>query len=128
VEELNAQIKTVTDAPIKHVYDSISIKSTQEIGLAVLDNGGSLAIVLPAAVTSTEKTVFQVTGWHRKPSNLPLTESFYHDIVKDFFEKGILKVSYPYRRLCWFSHWNMRTISQMPLKFFRRVFVVFLTV
>lgn len=95
-EELKVQIQAVTNVPIRHVYDSISTKSTQETGLAIVDDGGSLALVLPAAVTSTEaKTVFQVAGWHRKPENLPLTEPFYHDIVKGFFEKGILKVGIP---------------------------------
>lgn len=93
-EELKAQINSVTDTPIRHVYDSVSIKSTQEIGFSILDNGGSLALVLPATVTSTEaKTVFMVNGWPRKPDNLPLTELFYHDIVKGFFENEILKVS-----------------------------------
>lgn len=94
-DALKTQVHSVSSgALIKYVYDCVSIESTQKAGLALLDEGGAIAVVAPPVLVKSGegKRVFQVIGWLRKEDNLLLLEPFYHDHVKGFFEKGFLKV------------------------------------
>ncbi|KAF8173927.1 chaperonin 10-like protein [Pholiota molesta] len=78
--------------PLKYIYDSIASAETQRAGFDVLADGGQIAVVLPAQITSTAlKTVVQVQGLLRGPANIPLLEPLYHDHLYKFLEEGLIK-------------------------------------
>ncbi|KAF8972282.1 chaperonin 10-like protein [Flammula alnicola] len=92
--ELATEIANITSAPIKVVYDSISLESTQKTGLDILAPGGQLAVVLPPTVKPVQdKTVVQISGGLRLPHNIQLLETFYHNTVSGLLEKGLIKAN-----------------------------------
>ncbi|KAF8972286.1 chaperonin 10-like protein [Flammula alnicola] len=84
--------KIVDSRPIKLVYDAISLKDTQQLGLDLLAPGGQLAVVIPPSVTPIEeRSVVHVLGILRLPHNIALLETLYHDKLHGFVEQGIIK-------------------------------------
>jgi len=80
--------------PILHVFDAISLPTTQELGLAVLSSGGQLAVVLPPTVEAFEgKTIISVDGVLRKPQNVEILEELYQDKASALVEGGAIRVS-----------------------------------
>ncbi|KJA20536.1 hypothetical protein HYPSUDRAFT_188618 [Hypholoma sublateritium FD-334 SS-4] len=90
--ELTNQIAKITTAPIKAVFDTVSSDSTQQTGVDILASGGKLAVVLPpTAKVPQDKSLVHSLGLLRAPPNVGLLETFYHDLISDFIEKGWLK-------------------------------------
>ncbi|KAF8970576.1 hypothetical protein BDZ97DRAFT_1789880, partial [Flammula alnicola] len=89
---LATEISKITSTSIKFVYDSISADSTQKIGLDILAPGGQLVVDShPTAKPVQDKTIIRVASRLRLPQNIELLETFYHDTVSGFLEKGLLK-------------------------------------
>ncbi|KAF8968722.1 chaperonin 10-like protein [Flammula alnicola] len=89
---LTTEISKITSTSIKFVYDSISADSTQKIGLDILAPGGQLVVDShPTAKPVQDKTIIRVVSMLRLPQNIELLETFYHDTVSGFLEKGLLK-------------------------------------
>ncbi|KAI0783886.1 medium-chain dehydrogenase/reductase like protein [Irpex lacteus] len=64
-------VKSITSAPIKYIYDAISIKETQEPAYQVLSPGGTFILVLPFAIdkdnVDDSKVVVATFGWPYDP-------------------------------------------------------------
>jgi len=83
--------KVVNGKSVKFVYDTVSEKSTQQTALALLHDGGHLALLLPAAVEASKDTVIiQVYGGY-KADTANLLSTLYHDNVYTLLERGIIK-------------------------------------
>jgi NADPH:quinone reductase-like Zn-dependent oxidoreductase len=90
--ELRSQISTITQAPLKYIFDAISLPATQTLGLSLLADGGQLAIVLPLEVKLPEgREARHVVGILRLPHQIAFTETLYHDTITPLLEKGLFK-------------------------------------
>jgi len=81
--------------PIASVFDSISLPTTQKIGVELLAPGGTIGTVLspgltPSDVSSGKKAV-HILGAPRAPHNIELVDSLYHDHLEGWLERGVLR-------------------------------------
>ena len=82
--------KIVNGKPVNYVYDTISDQSTHQTAVALLNEGGHLALLLPAAVEIPSNTVvIQVYGGH-KAGTAGLLSRLYHDNLCTLLEQGII--------------------------------------
>ncbi|KAF5327331.1 hypothetical protein D9619_004012 [Psilocybe cf. subviscida] len=89
---LQSEISTITQAPLKYVYDATSLPATQTLGLSILAEGGQLAIVLPLEVALPEgREARHVVGILRLPHQIEFTQTLYHDTIMPLLEKGLFK-------------------------------------
>ncbi|KAF8910463.1 hypothetical protein CPB84DRAFT_1842479 [Gymnopilus junonius] len=90
--ELVSEVNKITgNKPIQFVFDSVSAAATQQAGLDLLAPGGRLVLVLGLAVKAPEdKSVSVVLGIPILPENA-IIQTFYHDIISGWLEKGIIK-------------------------------------
>lgn len=51
---LKAEVRSITDAPVKVIYDAISLANTQSVAYDILAPGGQLILVLPSAVEASQ--------------------------------------------------------------------------
>jgi len=90
--ELANEIAKITTTPIKAVFDTVSSDSTQQTGIDILAPGGSLVVVLPPTARVPQgKSAVHAMGILRLPPNVELLETFYHELISGFIEKGWLK-------------------------------------
>lgn len=87
---------SITSAPIKYIYDAISIKETQEPAYQVLSPGGTFILVLPFAIDKDQvddsKVVVATFGWPYDPDQGNLgVGAFKH--LSALIESGEFKVS-----------------------------------
>ncbi|KJA19793.1 hypothetical protein HYPSUDRAFT_43891 [Hypholoma sublateritium FD-334 SS-4] len=83
--------KVVNGKTVKFVYDTVSEKSTQETALALLHDGGHLALLLQAAVEAPKNTVIiQVFGGY-KPDTASLLSTLYRDNLHALLEQEVVK-------------------------------------
>ena len=91
-----SSVKAITPQPIKYIYDSISLKETQEPAYELLAPGGSLILLLALIVDKERldkwKTVAQVYGSAHDPAQRDLSVSAYKRF-KDLLESDDIKVS-----------------------------------
>ena len=84
---------TAGSEPLKHAYDSVSLKETQELAAAVLPAGGSIALVLPKQADFKEGTeIAQIFGGYT-PDTAGLLTTLYRDHFYDLLAQGVVKVS-----------------------------------
>lgn len=91
-----SSVKAITPQPIKYIYDSVSLKETQESSYELLAPGGNLILLLALTVDKEKldksKTVAQVYGSAHDPAQRDLSVSAYKRF-KDLLESGDIKVS-----------------------------------
>ena len=91
--------KVVNGKPVKYVYDTVSEKNTQQTALALLHDGGHLALLLQAAVEIPKNTVvIQVFGGYN-PDSAQILSTLYHDNLYDLLEQDVIKVDSIYSLL-----------------------------
>lgn len=88
---LLAQIKNITKQPIPFVYDAISERSTQQAGLDVLADGGTMVTVSPVDSQVEGKEAIHVVGLLTAPAHLKLLETLYSTKLSGWLEEGIIK-------------------------------------
>ena len=77
---LHDEIKKIANAPIKHVFDTVSSQETQQFGHDLLVSGGQLAIVTALKIKiANDKTSLHVFGSRGVPEN--------HELLKIMFSK-----------------------------------------
>ncbi|RDB29126.1 Zinc-type alcohol dehydrogenase-like protein C2E1P3.01 [Hypsizygus marmoreus] len=88
---LAAEIKKVTDLPIRYVFDAISTKETQQAGHDLLTSGGHLVVTLnPNLAKSDDINVVQVLGILRLPQNFVLLKDMYSRLTASL-EEGVIQ-------------------------------------
>lgn len=84
--------KVVNGKSVKYVYDTVSEKSTQATALALLHDGGHLALLLQAEVEAPKNTVIvQVFGGYT-PGTASLLSTLYRDNLHALLEQEVVKV------------------------------------
>ena len=92
-EYLAAEMKKITNLPIRFLFDTISIDSTQKTGLDLLVPGGQMVIVLPPLVKADKKVIFHAFASISLPYNMePICGPLYHEKPSRLVERGIIKV------------------------------------
>ncbi|KAH9919389.1 chaperonin 10-like protein [Fomitopsis serialis] len=89
---LIAEVRKITSAPIKVVFDAVAESQTQNVGYAILASGGTLVIVLPSAVENKtdDKRIAQTHGNTNVPKNRELGASLYSKVTV-LLEEGVIK-------------------------------------
>ena len=85
--------KVVNGKSVKYVYDTVSEKSTQQTALALLPDGGHLALLLHLAVETPKNTVVIPVWGGYTPSTAQTLSTLYHDNLYSLLEQGVIKVS-----------------------------------
>ncbi|KZT72281.1 GroES-like protein [Daedalea quercina L-15889] len=86
------KIRDITSAPVKVVFDAISLPETQEFAYRVLAPGGTLVIDLEAQVKSTtaDKRIIYIIGNTSMAANRKLGASLYSKLTS-LLEEGAVK-------------------------------------
>ncbi|KAH9919380.1 chaperonin 10-like protein [Fomitopsis serialis] len=89
---LIAEVKKITLAPIRVVFDAISESETQNVAYAIVASGGTLVLVLPSAIENKtdDKRIVYPYGNTNVPGNRRLGASLYSKITV-LLEEGVVK-------------------------------------
>ncbi|KAF9260469.1 GroES-like protein, partial [Marasmius fiardii PR-910] len=92
VKDLPAEVKKLAGAPVKTVYDAISLDDTQHASYEILADGGNLVIVLNVAITNpvANKKITHVFGNVHPEANRPFGRILYKNLTR-FLEDGTIK-------------------------------------
>ena len=93
IQDLPAEVKKITDAPVKVVYDAISLPDTQEASYNTLAEGGDLVIVLDSQIKNPveSKKIHHVFGNVQPQPNRPFGRALYKQLTQ-FLEDGTIVV------------------------------------
>ncbi|KAL0067829.1 hypothetical protein AAF712_004997 [Marasmius tenuissimus] len=89
IKDLPAEVKKITNIPVKAVYDAISLPDTQEASYGTLAEGGNLVIVLDSQIKNLveSKKVHHVFGNVQPEANRPFGRVLYKQLTQ-FLEDG----------------------------------------
>ncbi|KAL0566503.1 hypothetical protein V5O48_015507 [Marasmius crinis-equi] len=84
INNLPAEVKKITDKPVRVVYDAISLPDTQEASYATLAEGGNLIVVLEPKVKAPveEKRIHQIMGNVHPEYNRSFGRVLYANLTK----------------------------------------------
>jgi threonine dehydrogenase-like Zn-dependent dehydrogenase len=90
---LHAEVKTITESPIKFVYDAVSTPGTQEIAHDLLANSGGVVVVLTPHVRETDgKETIHVFSVPKLPHTNEMTATMYKQL-SSWLDEGVIRVS-----------------------------------
>ncbi|KAF9260468.1 GroES-like protein [Marasmius fiardii PR-910] len=92
VKDLPAKVKKIAGAPIKTVYDAISLDDTQIASYEILADGGTMVVTLDAAITDPtgNRKIVHVFGNVQPKENRTFGRVLYKNLTK-FLEDGTIK-------------------------------------
>ena len=91
--DIKTQIDEITDeAPIKYVYDAISLPDTQATTIKVMDPEGQAILVLSPQVKSIDRHITSVVALRQSEHNTEILKEMYTKLT-EWVETGIIKVS-----------------------------------
>ena len=95
VQDLSTEVKKITDAPIKVVYDAVSQADTQEGGYNTLGEGGDLVILTTSYVKNVVegKRIRHIIGSVQLQPNRPFGRALYKNLT-EYLENGTIVVSF----------------------------------
>ena len=91
--DIKTQIDEITDeAPIKYVYDAISLPDTQATTIKVMNPEGQAILVLSPQVKSIDRNITSVVALRQSEHNTEILKEMYTKLT-EWVETGIIKVS-----------------------------------
>lgn len=127
--EIAAEAIKITSAPLKIVYDAISLGPTQQAAFEVLAPGGSLLLVLPSQIPKEKVTgdtkIITTFGSVHAPDNASFGVDLYNHIT-ELFASGEIKVC-TWTPICTYGSLLIpKSFSQTLWRSYRAVSLVFL--
>jgi hypothetical protein len=94
---MKEEIQEITASPIHFVFDAISAKNTQHVGMSLLSPGGNLVVVREPIFQDgfNEKAISTVLALKHAPQNVQLLRSLWA-YMSSLLEDGTIKVRSPF--------------------------------
>ena len=84
VADLPSEVKKITSAPVKTVFDAVSQADTQEAGYETLSEGGGISLVLPKSIKNVVegKKIYEFFGSVTPPFNREFGVKVYSQLTQ----------------------------------------------